>query len=86
MFAVEKVSNIFVATCVETFSMPEYLFQLPNLLNTLDALYRWRNHHHKLEDLLLLAVVALKENAFFFPPLLVKLLTRALRTLLQIHF
>ncbi|KAI7895014.1 uncharacterized protein EV154DRAFT_477789 [Mucor mucedo] len=65
MFGVEKKDNIYVATHIRNLSMPEYLFQFPNLVNILDALYCWSNHHNNLEDILLPALITKQENSFF---------------------
>lgn len=59
------MGDIYVATHIRTLSMPEYLFQFPNLLNTLDALYCWSNYHNNVEDILLPAIITKQKNNFF---------------------
>lgn len=65
MFGVEKKDNIYVAAHIRSLSMPEYLFQFPSLVHTLDALYCWSNHHYNLEDILLPALITKRRNSFF---------------------
>lgn len=65
MFAVEKMDNVYIASHSYALLMPEYLFQFPDFVKTLDALYSWKRHHIKLEDILLPAVISLERNSFF---------------------
>ncbi|KAG2210556.1 hypothetical protein INT47_002498 [Mucor saturninus] len=65
MFGVKKNDNIYVATHIRSLSMPEHLFQFPNLVHVLDALYCWKNHHNNLEDILLPTLITKQENSFF---------------------
>ncbi|CAO3631609.1 unnamed protein product [Mucor hiemalis] len=66
MFAVEKMENVYIASHFYTLLAPEYLFQFPDFVNTLDALHSWKRHHIKLEDILLPAVISEKNSFFFF--------------------
>lgn len=45
--------------------MPEYLFLLPLLVETIDAIFFWKHHQTNLEQLVLSAVIEKERLAFF---------------------
>ncbi|KAI8637360.1 hypothetical protein BD408DRAFT_424641 [Parasitella parasitica] len=65
MFAVKKVADIHVAVRLKTLLMPEYLFQLPDFPNTLDALYSWSCHQIQLEEIVLPAAITEEQTELF---------------------
>ncbi|KAI8877925.1 hypothetical protein K501DRAFT_297957 [Backusella circina FSU 941] len=65
MFAVKKITNIYIAKLTNNLSIPEYLHQLPSFIATLKNLYIWKNHHTKLQDTILTGVIAKEDDDFF---------------------
>ncbi|KAG2207297.1 hypothetical protein INT46_004393 [Mucor plumbeus] len=65
-FAVKKIADIYVAVYLKPLSMPEYLFQLPDFIATLDALYSWSCHQIQLEEVVLPAAITKEGNELFF--------------------
>ncbi|CAO3646841.1 unnamed protein product [Mucor hiemalis] len=64
-FAVKKVDDIYIALSLKTISMPIYLFQLPEFVNTLDTLYSWSHHQVKLQEVVLPAAIAKEDEDLF---------------------
>ncbi|KAG2198818.1 hypothetical protein INT47_000734 [Mucor saturninus] len=51
VFAIKKIAKIYVAVYLKPLSMPDYLFQLPDFVDTLDTLYSWSHHQVNLEEI-----------------------------------
>lgn len=69
MFSVEPFEDAFVARFVARLELPAYVASIPDLLDTLDALYVWKNHQCAMKDILLPAI-AKKESQKLFSRLL----------------
>ncbi|CEP09524.1 hypothetical protein [Parasitella parasitica] len=65
VFAIKKIADIYVAVYLKPLSMPDYLFQLPEFLETLDALYSWSCHQIRLEEIILPAAITKERDELF---------------------
>ncbi|KAI8339575.1 hypothetical protein BC941DRAFT_254416 [Chlamydoabsidia padenii] len=56
MFSVSQYEDAFVARFFSNLELPVYVANLPEFIDTLDALYVWKNHHCAMKDILLPAI------------------------------
>ncbi|KAG2207383.1 hypothetical protein INT47_006858 [Mucor saturninus] len=66
VFAIKKIAKIYVAVYLKPLSMPDYLFQLPDFVDTLDTLYSWSHHQVNLEEIVIPAAITHEGNDVFF--------------------
>ncbi|OBZ89280.1 hypothetical protein A0J61_02657, partial [Choanephora cucurbitarum] len=59
------IADIYVTVYLKHLLIPEYLFQLPEFLKTLDALYSWSCHQMRLEEMVLSAAITKEGNELF---------------------
>ncbi|CAO3588661.1 unnamed protein product [Absidia cylindrospora] len=52
MFTVSPYQDVFVARLFSTLDLPSYVANLPDFIDTLDALYVWKHHHLLMKDIL----------------------------------
>ncbi|ORZ11501.1 hypothetical protein BCR42DRAFT_100629 [Absidia repens] len=53
MFSVSQYKDVFVARTFANLELPTYVANIPDFIDTLDALYVWKNHHCAMKDILL---------------------------------
>ncbi|KAI7848070.1 hypothetical protein BDC45DRAFT_524499 [Circinella umbellata] len=53
MFSVHNVDDVFVANFISDLELPEDLSQLEDFVETVDFLYKFKNHHLKLQEIII---------------------------------
>ncbi|KAF7725442.1 hypothetical protein EC973_009616 [Apophysomyces ossiformis] len=62
MFSVSPYQDAYVAAHQFSLMLPEYLSELRSFINTLNALYIWKQHHCQLKDIILPVIISVEKN------------------------